>query len=165
MLKYFPCCKREEGKKPDQRTPQKQTCLTLNRVKLYQHCSTRRIQEYPDMNEELECGSLAWRNGERLQVSLEEKAPRTCGRQSGAQERSLDNSVIKCFQNWLYLCVQCVKCELHAQQGVRAAVGVSLLLQFSIIQQLGILKLDIYEELCYVSNIIIKDRRCKVSKC
>jgi len=63
--------------------------LTLN---------TRKIQEYPDINEELECGSLAWRNGERLQMSLEERAPRTCGRQSGAaQERSLDNSVIKCF--------------------------------------------------------------------
>ena len=83
-----PAARDTEGKKPDQRTPQKQTCLTLN---------TRKIQEYPDINEELECGSLAWRNGERLQVSLEEKAPRTCGRQSGAQERSLDNSVIKCF--------------------------------------------------------------------
>ena len=52
------------------------------------------------------------------------EAPRTYGRQSGAvQERSLDNSVIKCFWNCLYLCVQCVKCELHAQQGVRAAGG------------------------------------------
>ena len=58
-----------------------------------------------------------------------EEAPRTCGvGQSGAaQERSLDNSVIKCFWNCLYLCVQCVKCELHAQQGVRATGGVSLL--------------------------------------
>ena len=62
---------------------------------------------------------------ERLQGPVEGKVELIGG---AAQERSLDNSVIKCFWNCLYLCVQCVKCELHAQQGVRAAGGVSLLL-------------------------------------
>ena len=88
MLKYFPCCKRHRRKKARPKNTTEADIFDTKYKKL----------QYPDMNEELECGPLAWRHGERLQLSLEEKAPRTCGRQSGAaQGRSLDNSVIKCF--------------------------------------------------------------------